>query len=476
MSTRVIASTQGADVAPFDETLPFPEEEVQGSGFTIMQVVNMVWAHAWISAGLFVLLAALSYLAIKSLPKSYNATAALIVHADDVDPLAGRNFSIGQAGTFFPTQVELINNIVMLQPVVERLKLYEDQEFTGGFVGDSKALNDVVVSNLRQKLEVKPGAGSQLLYISVTARDPEKAAAITNAVADEYLRQSNERTNAPAAARAGRYGEQLAQLKSNVDEAAARVAEFRQRHRLANLGQTGGGAGLDEEALADLQKNLLLAQSARRQLENRSLDARADGVLVQQTPEETALRQRLDDLQAELVKQSATLGPRHPRIVQLETEIAALRQEINAGTQKALAVARDLENRYQAELAAAQRRVLQQREVEDQGAKLVLEQKLAEEAYAQALRGLDEVKFASEGNYQDVTLVSRAEPPVKPSKPNKMKLFAAALAASLAMALGGPFAYELLLNRRIRCRDDLERSFRIVTLAEFGPIRQPHAA
>ena len=62
------------------------------------------------------------------------------------------------------------------------------------------------------------------------------------------------------------------------------------------------------------------------------------------------------------------------------------------------------------------------------------------------------------------------------AKPNKLKLFAAALAASFALALGGPFAYELLLNRRIRCRDDLERGFRIVTLAEFGPIRPVQAA
>jgi hypothetical protein len=42
--------------------------------------------------------------------------------------------------------------------------------------------------------------------------------------------------------------------------------------------------------------------------------------------------------------------------------------------------------------------------------------------------------------------------------------------ASFGLAVGGPFAYELLLNRRIRCRDDLERSFRIVLLAQFGPI------
>src|SRR5690606_23815476 len=107
-------------------------------------------------------------------------------------------------------------------------------------------------------------------------------------------------------------------------------------------------------------------QNARRQLENRSADGRADGVLVQQTAEEAALRQKLDTLQGELVKASATFGPRHPRILQLESEIAAIRGEIAGGAQKALAVARELENKYRSDLASAQRKVLDRRILEDQ--------------------------------------------------------------------------------------------------------------
>src|SRR5262249_3837431 len=96
------------------------------------------------------------------------------------------------------------------------------------------------------------------------------------------------------------------------------------------------------------------------------------------------------------------------------------------------------------------------------------ELQLAKDNYAAAKRGQDQVEFASAGDYKDVTLVSRAEPPVRASKPNKMKLFMAAVVIAFGLAVGGPFAYELLLDRRIRCRDDLERSFRIQLLAQFG--------
>lgn len=466
-----------AEQTSYESPYQFPEEEGASAGFTLQQIWQMVRAHLLLSVAIFVVAVVLAYVAIKNLPKTYNATAALIVHSDDTDPLAGRNFPIGQANSFFPTQVELINNNVMLQPVVDRLNLQKDDYFTRGFVGDPKALNDIVVSNLRSALDVQPGAGSQLLYISAMAPDPEKAADIANAVAEEYLRQSNERTNAPAVARVGRYSDQLAQLKQKNDEAQAAVVEFRQKYGMAQLGQGGNQSdGLEEVALADLQQQLLLAQNARRQLEGRDLDSRADGMLVQQTPEEAALRGKLDELEGDLLKARATMGARHPKIQQLEVEIATTRNQIQADATKRLSAARELEAKYQAELVAARKRLLDRRALQDQGAKLVLEQSLAQEAYAQALRGLDEVQFASEGNYQDVTMVSRAEPPVRASKPNKLKLFAAAVAASFALALGGPFAYELLLNRRVRCRDDLERSFRIVTLAEFGRIEPVTAA
>ncbi len=451
------------ETPPYGASFPFADEEEAGAGFTLLQVWSMLRAHLWLSIGIFVVLVGTAFVLIKRLPKSYDATATLIVNSDNNDPLAGRNF--GLSGSFFATQIELIYNNVVLRPVVDQLKLQSDRRFNGGRVGDPETLNDTVLAHLRSALKVQPGTGSQLLYISATALDPALAANIANAVADEFMRQTKQRTNAPAAERAGRYTEQLAELKKKADEAQAKVAEFRGRYGMADIGQ---GGDLEGAAEADLQTKLLQAQNARRQLEDHQGDTRGDSVLVQESPEMTALRNKLDGLQSELLQASATMGPRHPTVTKLQSEIDATRNAIRSSGARQLAQVRELESKFQAELTQARQRTLDRRAVQDQGDKLVLEQKLAQEAYAGALRGLDQVQFASQGNYEDVTLVSRAEPPLRPSGQNKLKKFAAAVAAILALALGGPFAYELLLNRRIRCRDDLERSFRIVMLAQFG--------
>jgi polysaccharide biosynthesis transport protein len=445
-------------------SFPPADSEEAGGGFSLLQIWLMLRAHIWFSLAVFAVLVGLAFVAIRLLPKSYVATAALIVNSDNTDPLAGRNEATGLTFSFFPTQIELVNNNVVLRPVVDRLKLQTDPQFTKGFVGNPDVLYEIVLANLRAALSVRPGNGSQLLYISATSRFPQRAADIANAVSEEYLRQNSERTNAPAIERAERYASQVMELKAKVDVAQSRVEEFRQKNGMADL-KDGQSGDMEGTTLVDLQDKLLQAQNARRQLEGQQV-----------TPEASSFRGAIDSLGIQLAQARATMGPQHPRVLQLESQIEATRKSMAENSTLQLERARELERKYQTALAQERSRLLDRRGVQDEGAKLLLEEQLAKETYSQALRGQDSVKFASVGNYKDVTLVSRAEPPVKSSKPNKMKLFAAALLASFALAVGGPFAYELLLNRRIRCRDDLERHFRIETLAQFGPMDPAPAA
>jgi polysaccharide biosynthesis transport protein len=455
--------------------LPFAaEEEQSGGGFTMQQLWLMLRAHLWLSVGAFVLMLALGFVVIKKMPKSYDATAALIVNLDNTDPLAGRNYPVSQNASFFATQLELINNSVMLLPVIDRLNLQNDRNFNGGYVGDQKTLSDVVLGKLRSSLSVRQGSGSQLLYISAGARSPEQAAAIANAVAEEYLNQSRQRINAPAIERADRYSVQLAELKEKVDVAQAKVTAFREKYGMADL-KDGGGGDSEGYALQDLEGKLREAQNSRRQLESRLGATGVEGATADGA-EVVALRGKLASLESQLAEARTSLGGRHPRIIQLQGEIESTRSALQSGTATALSRARELENKYQSAAAEERNKLLNRRILQDQGGKLLLEEQLAKESYAQALRGLDQVQFASTGDYKDVTLVSRAEPPVRASRPNKLKLFLMVIVASFGLAVGGPFAYELLLDRRIRCRDDLERSFRIVMLAQFGPMPPPRLA
>jgi polysaccharide biosynthesis transport protein len=66
-----------------------------------------------------------------------------------------------------------------------------------------------------------------------------------------------------------------------------------------------------------------------------------------------------------------------------------------------------------------------------------------------------------------VSVVSRAVPPLRASKPNKVKLMIVVLAAGLGLGVGVPLGYGLFFARRLRCRDDMERDFGIAVLAQL---------
>jgi uncharacterized protein involved in exopolysaccharide biosynthesis len=451
-----------------------PDEEAPGGGMSVVQILCIARAYWRHSAIAFVVLVALSFGVIKLLPKSYVSTATLMVNFENKDPLAGREFVGGGGNTYIPTQIELILSPVVLGPVVDRLKLTQDREFVRGFTGSPAALKESVVRTLRDRLQVQQGMSSQLLYISAAARNPERAAELANAVSQEYLNQERQRTNGPAQERAERYAKQLAELRTKAIAAQDRVTDFRQQNGLT---EAGGQGDLEGATLADLQQKLDAAQNQRRELEAHQIDAQGSSDAVLATQSVASLRAQLAGLEAQMAESRTTLGPKHPKVVELQSQLDAVRkslavevQSLSANSSVQLQHARDLENRYQTALKAERERLLGRRGLQDEEAKLVLELQSAQATYKKALDGYDQIMFASSGNYTDVNLVAAADPPPKPDKPNKMKWFAIACLFSLGCALAGPFGYELFLNRRLRCRDDFERHFKIPVLAQLSAL------
>jgi len=139
-------------------------EEEGGGGISVLQIISILrcyWVASLITA---LVLVVVSFVVIKLMPKSYVATATLIFNYENKDVLADRTFpGGGAAGTYIPTQIELILSRVVLDPVVERLKLTTDPEFVRGFAGSPAALNEVVANALHDVLTVTPGTGGQLL-------------------------------------------------------------------------------------------------------------------------------------------------------------------------------------------------------------------------------------------------------------------------------------------------------------------------
>ena len=404
---------------------------------------------------------------VKLLPKKYTAQATVLVNFESND--GTRQAPPDLFTSYLLTQVELLENREVLLTVIDRLGLTQDPEFTAGFRNDGvNTLRDWVEKQLRANLLVEQGKGIQLLYVSATSKDRNKAAQIANTIVEVYQSRESTHGNDPSSGRAHEYSEQLADLKSKVTTAEQQMADFRQRTGITDILAAND---VETQALAALEQQLLAAQNIRRTAESKRVEDQGstDPVMASQLIQN--LKNQLSTLQAELAQSTATLGPKHPKVLELQSQIVAARtslaheiQSFSQNSSGTVTSASDLEGRLRRAVDDQREKLVKIRAMQDEGQKLQLELESAQTVYKRALDSYDQVMFASS------SFVSRAAVPLEPSKPNKMLLLAIGTVLAGLVGLAGPLCYELMFNRRLHCRDDLERDLGLPVLAELDRI------
>jgi succinoglycan biosynthesis transport protein ExoP len=467
-----------SEPAQQEPVLQIPMEDQAQSGLSMAQIWTIARAYRWqilaISAGLVLLMGVI----IKILPKTYEGIATLMVSYESNDPMA-RGVATGPMGTYIVTEMELMRSNDVLWRVIDKLNLTTDEHYTAGFNKNKPGadLREWVKDALSKDVDIEQGRfGSQLIYITASARDPVLAATLANTLADTYLQQQRQRLSGPASDRAKNYAAELAELKSKVSVAQEQVTAFRQRS-----GETDAAtqsANVEADLLQSLELKYQDAQTLEREAEvavaaNPSASSAAAASVVIQN-----LKTQLDDQTKQLAQMRSTMGPAHPKVIEMQNQIEATRKTLaeetssmSSNAQANLASARQLRQKTGAAVEQQRARVLQVRKLQDEGTKYVLELESAQSVYKRALDGYDEIMFASGEHQTNVNLVSRAVPATKAAKPNKVKLWLLGAVIGLIIGIGSPLVYEILVNRRVRCRDDLERSFGVPVLSEFDPIK-----
>lgn len=443
-------------------------------GLSLSQLFSIAAAYWRVTLATVLAFVGLTALVSLLMPKTYEASATLMVDYNVTDPIAGKEFPVGLMANYMSTQTQLITSPAVLMPVIERLQLTKNKRYTSGFKGDPANLAEYVRGRMVKKLTVEQGEwGSQLIHVTFAAPTAKEAADVANAVADVYADQQALRLAGPSDERTRRYTDQLDELKRRVDEAQTQLTAFMQKNGLID---NETKVDLELEKLAELQHRLLEAQNQRRILEAQSMGNNATRDQVLASTSVQGLKTQLATLQARMAELSATLGPRHPEVMQLRSQIESTRRALNAelsvyssNAESSLSSARRLEEQLLAAVEEMRATVQKKRAVQDAAAKYQLELETAQTLYKQALDNYDQIVIASGGGYNNVRFVGRALPPSQPDKPKILLNIALAFVIGSFFGVVGPLLYELL-HRRVRCRDDLDRDFGLPVLAEFNSL------
>jgi len=438
-------------------------------GLSFAQMAAIVLAYWKITAVIFVVMLVLAGIGAKLAPKSFKATATLIVNYDFNDPLAAKDAPQGMLGNYMATQTDLVQAPEVLDEVIDRLHLTDDADFASGNRGGPATVHDWVASELRKNLDIEQShSGSQLINISAYARNPVTAANIANAIGEVYVAQHFQQVTGPASERAKRYTEELADLKRKTDAAQDALTQLRGRSGQVDLDGKG-----ESENLANLERLLLEAQDALRAAQARVGADPAGNPQALASEPVRVLRAEGFALRSKMATLRTNYGPEHPQVIELQSQIDANARALadamgsysNVSSTQVSAARKNVAD-LQAEVDAQRRKMLLNHQVRDQASKYQLELESAQAVYKRALEGYDQIMFASSSRNSNVAMVSKARPPAQPEKRRSLVILLLGALFGLGLGLGGPFAFELL-NRRIRCRDDVERNLGIPVLIEF---------
>ncbi len=378
------------------------------------------------------------------------------------------------------SQVQVVMSRDLAREAIRRLKLVGNPEFDSGagIFGSLQNLmvrlglsrnpadrtpEDRVLEKYYDKLLVFPVARSRVMAIEFQSADAELAARAANTIAAVYL-ESLEGAKKDNARGASQWlGGAITPLRQRVQEAEAKVEEFRSRSGLL-IG--ANNTTISQQQLADLSQQLSSARAIQSdsQAKARILREALRAGRIFDVPDvaNNELVRRLVEqrvtLRAQIALESRSLLPEHPRIKELTAQITDLEGQIRGAAERAV---RTLENEARiagsrvetvaATIEAQKRTVTEANESEVQLRALEREAKTQRDQLEQFLsRQRDALaRDADNATPADARVVSRAITPLSPSFPKKIPTVAVATLAAFMVSLATVISRELLSGRAV---------------------------
>lgn len=269
------------------------------------------------------------------IPPRYAAVAQLMIDPRPHLPAAAtesRNIAQPDA-TLVDTEVQLVTSHSVLEAVAKQLHLGADPDFAAP--ANSPRPSAAVTSKLGRALDVGRQGLTYMVSIRAHSSEPDKAAAIANAVAEEYLRQSKALRSRQAADQAKTLLAELGPLGNEVVAADAAVARYRAEHRIVASSANGAGTVTEQQIstvaseLGKASAEAAAARAAAATAATQVQSAGADSVSqVLNSPSMTELRNQRAQVLREQAQVSSVYGPEHPASVRINEQLAKLDKEI----------------------------------------------------------------------------------------------------------------------------------------------------
>jgi succinoglycan biosynthesis transport protein ExoP len=378
--------------------------------------------------------------------------------------------------SYVETQVKLLQSESLLEHVIDKLKLQNEQPKSGLQAltwrihrmfqfSDSSGLpeREKLMREIERNLTVRTSGNSRLLEVTYESPDPKGAADFANTLVSQFIELSQEERWKSAQGTAEWLTSHLDKMKAQLEKSETEMQEYA---RTSGLSFTSEKENLAESRLKELQDDLSKAQADRiaNQAKLEGAKSRPADTLPEVLDDTTMreYRQRLTDLQRQYAELTATLTPEHYKVQRVQAQIDELKSAMQSERSN---VIRRVGNEYSAtlrrEILLTKARDEQAKVVADQSEKAIHYDTLKRDVdsnrrlYEVMLQRVKEASLASAMRDSNVMVVDRARPPLQPYRPSLPMNSAIGLCSGALFGFGFVLLRERV-NRRISAPGDAQ--------------------
>lgn len=398
------------------------------------------------------------------LPKTYKATTTLVLNYKGVDPVTGHSLSGNLMPGYLATQIDILNSKALVMQVIERMKLAENARIHAIYESKQRqvSVQEWLSETIGNNLDVTPSRQSGVLDISYSDADPQMAAAMANAFAEQY-RETASKVNSEPQMRLSNYFEDQARvLRGRLGEAHRRLSDYQKENQLVSVDSQ---YDIESKRLSELSSQLVTVQGQLQEAQAREAQVHQAGGMnsaeVVNDPLIQSLKTALAQAEAKRSQIAIRFTPAHPEYVRATAEVAELRTAIQANTRATLNSVRSTalmlaqrEKVLHAALDEQRVKVLQANQTRDQLAILNGEVESARRAYDDLMQRFNQARIDGQANQSDVAVLEAARVPELPAFPRLSLNAAIALVLGTLLGLCLALVAELM-DRRVRSAREL---------------------
>lgn len=405
---------------------------------------------------------ALAYLTIAK--PVYTATASLFIDPRSRKVVSDELYQGDptSALALVDSQMSIITSDTVLRRVVDKLDLDKRPEFTvqpgPGFIYKVKSLISPqpalparepavqAIQTLNEGIKVKRAQKTYVVDIEASAATPELARDIAQAVADAYLEDQRDAKAAQAKEANGLIDGRLEEMRQQVSAAEAAVDRFKKEKNIL----TSEGGIVTEQQLTRINQELITARAvaaeARARRDQIQAALKSGGAEVIPDAMRSGLIQRLREQYAQVARREAALSsqlqPKHPVLIEVRSQLAEVKAQINAELKRVATVAQsefDIASNRERDLAQQLERA--KAEVEQSNTDQIRLRDLEQDASASRellrvfLSRAKETQEQQNVAIADARIVTSPSLPAKPAKPIGWLILSLGLLGGLGLGL-----------------------------------------